>query len=329
MGFSFGQAITGAISGAASGFMMGGGNPLGAVAGGVLGGAAGGFGIGGGPSSVGGITGPGGGSQAGTSAREYYDEAFPGTNPWERLGAGNPIGALGSAAINAQTAKRNVDVQTRAQTQNVVTQASAGVRIAQINAASAGNVAGIQGATGRDVAATSAAAPGRVATTGEGKLEVERGHLYVARKELVVKQDQVKINKQLQRLKSLEMDIKTAEMAKNPAIAAVRAQAVKIFESGIRDQEKITNQLVKNYPALLGLGTVAEIGSWVAHVVGGSFGAKVRGVALPKKTSLRGGKPPRPKPPGGGEKSAPSGYRPPGPDAATQRSREYWMGLKK
>ena len=96
---------------------------VGFMAGGGLAGASVGYNLGGqvgsalGPSSSGGITGvvPGSGRASGTEARDYYDEAFPGTNPWERLGAGNPMGQMAAAGLSAETARRNVDKQVGTQ----------------------------------------------------------------------------------------------------------------------------------------------------------------------------------------------------------------------
>jgi len=140
MGFNFGGMLTGAISGAASGFMMGGG-PYGAIAGGVIGGAAGGFGAG--PSSIGGITGgkAGSGAAAGRQQREYWDEANPGTNAWERLGAGGAMAGIMSAGVAAKQQDKNAKLAASTVKQTSINQANAAVKVAEINKTSAGYVA--------------------------------------------------------------------------------------------------------------------------------------------------------------------------------------------
>ncbi len=46
------------------------------------------------------------GAQQGKEARAYYDEAFPGTNPWERLGPSAPMGRIASTAMTADNQNR-------------------------------------------------------------------------------------------------------------------------------------------------------------------------------------------------------------------------------
>ena len=70
------------------------------------------------------------GQRLGARANAYYDEAFPGTNPWERLGAGNPSGQ--TSVANQQIKQRNKDAKLQAsvQTQQQRTQKE----VAQIQA---------------------------------------------------------------------------------------------------------------------------------------------------------------------------------------------------
>lgn len=58
-----------------------------------------------------GFAGPSG-ADMGKSAKDYFDNAFPGTNPWERLGTSAPAGQVGAAGVAAKTARRNVDRTT-------------------------------------------------------------------------------------------------------------------------------------------------------------------------------------------------------------------------
>lgn len=50
------------------------------------------------------------GQELGIQAKDYYDTAFPGTNPWDRLGTSSPTGALGEKGL---TAKQQIDMQRK------------------------------------------------------------------------------------------------------------------------------------------------------------------------------------------------------------------------
>lgn len=87
---------TSGISGAAStiGSMFG---PLGSIAGSVVGGL---FGLGRKKQKA---PTPPTGTQFGQSALDYYNTAFPGTTPLERLGTSNPAGGVASSSMETQT----------------------------------------------------------------------------------------------------------------------------------------------------------------------------------------------------------------------------------
>ena len=74
------------------------------------------------------------GGSLGQGAKDYYDAAFPGTNPWERLGAGNPQGQVDVA--HQQAKQKNKELHTASQTQLKTAQihANAQVKSAQISA---------------------------------------------------------------------------------------------------------------------------------------------------------------------------------------------------
>lgn len=54
---------------------------------------------------------PQNGLQIGDQARAYYDAAFPGTTPWERLGSPNSAGGLAQQAMQAANAEKLQDKQ--------------------------------------------------------------------------------------------------------------------------------------------------------------------------------------------------------------------------
>ena len=74
------------------------------------------------------------GGSLGQGAKDYYDAAFPGTNPWERLGAGNPQGQVEVA--HQQQKQKNKELHTASQTQTNVAKihAQAQVKAAEISA---------------------------------------------------------------------------------------------------------------------------------------------------------------------------------------------------
>lgn len=70
------------------------------------------------------------GSQLGQDAADYYKTAFPGTNPWEQLGASNPAGAVETSNIAAKQQQRGIDAQIYMQSREMNNKRS----IAQIGA---------------------------------------------------------------------------------------------------------------------------------------------------------------------------------------------------
>jgi len=88
--------LSGASTGASIGSLVPGiGTGLGAVAGGLIGAFGGAKKVKAPP--------PPTGTQSGQWAKDYYDTAFAGTTPWERLGTSNPSGQVMSGAMSTQT----------------------------------------------------------------------------------------------------------------------------------------------------------------------------------------------------------------------------------
>jgi len=119
------------------------GTYFGGAAGGAFGGAVGTALAG---SSAQGLTVPKTGGAQGVQAREYYNEAFPGTNPWERLGAGNPIGQAMTAQVQDNSSKRMARTQSSVATSQQTTQKSIAanqVAVQQSNAQIQGRAAAV------------------------------------------------------------------------------------------------------------------------------------------------------------------------------------------
>lgn len=300
MGFNLGGAFQGAVSGAFTGASVAG--PYGAIAGGVIGGVAGGFG--GGPSSAGGIT---GGRQAGQQASEYYDAAFPGTNPWERLGAGNPMGQMVSAGVAAKAATRNVDKQTTTLAANTVRQTQTQQKVAAVQAGSAVQVAKIHGAASAlstaqnyppgsapgmikmvtdpdSITGSGVTAPGAM-MRGAGSKEVaaaaSKSQAESARGQLLVSAERAQTEK--------------GKAFVSPEKAALAARAVQTFDYGSRDPNSWDKHLSRYFNVYLAAGVAAHTIREGANAVSSALGARVRGVGaggnrFPRKTSVRGGR---------------------------------------
>lgn len=201
----------------------------------------------GGPTSIGGITGPPSGRESGQQAAGYYDEAFPGTNPWERLGAGNPIGALGSAGIAADAATKNVRTQMSQQERTSKRQADASVRVAEINAAGASNVANIHAGP----AGVSAAAATSQAASTRARLLIEAEKMLTER----------------------------GKAFRSPEIAALASRAVSTFGFGMKSEAEWEKHLNDGwFKIYLAAGVAAHTVERGADAVGKVLGARVRGV---------------------------------------------------
>lgn len=101
--------------------------------------------------------------KSGAAAAAYYDQAFPGTNPWERLGSGNPSGQL-------SVADKNIKNQKEMQAKELKTRE---------------NIASIQANTQLQTAEIAAQAPNRMASVGEAKLAPEIAMLDAGTKEKI------------------------------------------------------------------------------------------------------------------------------------------------
>jgi len=72
------------------------------------------------------------GMAQGQQAQAYYGSAFPGTTPWEQLGAGNPVGATQSAEISADNSLRLKSAEMGTQLKIAAMQTEAQKEVARI-----------------------------------------------------------------------------------------------------------------------------------------------------------------------------------------------------
>ncbi len=291
----FSKAGKGAMSGASAGATTG---PWGALAGGVIGGLAGAFG----PSSAGGITGQGG--EMGEGARDYYDQAFPGTNAWERLGAGNPMGAMGAASVSSkaqtQNTKRtmatsvaNVAAQTLAQRDTTKLTADAHVKAAAMTARASAYATGAgydpaDQAAGMRAVVDGPGSPGYAAPTSiSAARTTAAAHSTTAQAATLDSWSRDK----MVHMKSRELDIMAGHHFKDPATARMAALAAKAHDIGM-EQSTFLAWIRDNPKKLLAMGVAVRAGGALTEILGQIFGRlKVsnnpgRRAGIPKTTSV-------------------------------------------
>ena len=215
----------------------------------------------GGPTSIGGITGGQTGRELGQSAAGYYDAAFPGTNPWERLGAGNPM----SSVVQAKAQRENVKSQLATSTSNVKEQTSSAVKVAKIQAAGAANVATIHAGP----AGVSAAAATSTAESTRARLLIDAERMLTER----------------------------GAKFRSPEIAALAARAAQTFTYGMKSTPEWEKHLADGWwKVYMAAGVASHTIREGADAVGKVLGARVRGVPsrgtagqrFPRKTSAPG-----------------------------------------
>lgn len=216
----------------------------------------------GGPSSLGGIT---GGAERGGEARDYYDQAFPGTNPWERLGAGNPMGQLGAAEIGAKAQKHNVSVQARTQE-----------NVAKIQAAGAANVANIHNVPAlrqAGAAESQAATAGYQAAIAKTRAHSDRMNAITNQKLLAIKRE------------TLEAHI--GHSLRDPGTAKLASVAYNAWRIGM-SQQTFVRWMNDNPKKMTALGVSVSVGRGAAQMLSGIFGrGSLKVKKFPSRTSVR------------------------------------------
>lgn len=258
-----------------------------------------------GPRAAGGIT---SGVDAGTFAREYYDTAFPGTNPWERLGTSQPGGQIAVAEKQAKQQAQNVKSQTDAQktnamlqattsTSNTVLQTDTQKRLAEIKAGETAVQAGV--ASGsldkvdrlRDFILT-----GNSGVTGRTEAQIDKGRMADSAQMQAMAAELNSWTKDFEsKLRSKELDFKTGQAFGGPAEAALAAIATKAFQNGML--QKDFDILVRKHIGKFATGGAAlHYASAASKIVANVFGqfrmkgAGAAGRGSPMQTSVSGKK---------------------------------------
>lgn len=105
------------------------------------------------------------GVEQGVQSRDYYDTAFPGTTPWERLGTSSPMGVIASSLISSKSAQFMQDRQNKFENnmklRELVTQMEIAKQNNRVQAMGYGSPMGVEGARkmldvfeGKDVSET-------------------------------------------------------------------------------------------------------------------------------------------------------------------------------
>lgn len=204
------------------------------------------------------------GTEQGLEARNFYDSAFPGTNPWERLGTGSPTSVAAVAERQQKLQKNIAHREVAARGTIAARQQDVSLRIAKIQgksaAVAAGGTIGIQNIkpagdyiTGDD--------SGRSGVTGQStqrvQAEASRLDSWTRANTLI--------------LKKKEVAAEIGRGAGNPATAALQAEAAKMFETGLSKHE-ISTELNKQYKKLLAAGVAIETINGLSKVMRGFIG---------------------------------------------------------
>lgn len=193
--------------------------------------------------------GPMSGAALGTQARNFFDKAYPGTNPWERLGgSGSPAPAIAASRESARAA-RHVVQKTTDTSKDVAKIAARGQAVA---------------------AAVNAGDPDRAKEFGDYAAgDVNR--IRPGRSAAGVTADAARMNaftnRRLSRIRDLEVRGKVANLLDNPAAAALKSVALQAFEEG-RFKPQWRARVSKAFEALVATGAAPELVSRAASALG-------------------------------------------------------------
>ncbi|AXL14831.1 DNA pilot protein [Microviridae sp.] len=222
-------------------------------------------------------------SQLGRDAKSYYDAAFPGTNPWERLGAGNPSSPIAVQKAQAKTQNQVVDKQL--QMQDIASARQA--RAAGLNAA-------IQLDPDNPKQYGDYVEKGTSVRPGDQKENMGRrmGNLEIAQRKMfidgknadtntanaITNQRNARVNQlnqennhALMQIQKTKADLDIARITQNPGVAALMSLSVKAYKAGLTSQEHA--QLVKNnLNKLIAAGIASKTAEAIGRQLFGVFG---------------------------------------------------------
>lgn len=192
------------------------------------------------------------GAQLGQSARDYYGAAFPGTNPWEQLGAGNPIGATTAAATQDKIARRQTGTARDISSKQIDAQ----LRMKAQDSRAKGHEIGLS--YGDPSAGT---AIGREIETGKptGPYRGQSARFTGTKAQI----DAVEVQSQLKDIRNEEVKAKIASTFGNsPAEAALAAVVYKVFREG-QSIQRYEEPIRRYYDALVKGGAFP---SWMSKL---------------------------------------------------------------
>lgn len=228
-------------------------------------------------------------ARQGRDYAEFMEGAFPGTNPWERLGSSAGGGGQAIQKSRQKAERRNVDVQASSQRRNIDVQTSKDLEIARIHAkVSAGEHGKYYGSssigplaqfyTGGDPPTSvkestfqrQARTGERVATTGEKVAETGRGKLALDKLRYA-------LEKRVTRVKEGSLLHQMGRDFKDPATAALAATAAKNFNV-ILERGDVDKFLAKHGDTILSFGAGASGFKSLSRLIDGFLGIAVMGI---------------------------------------------------
>jgi len=237
------------------------------------------------------------GQEIGVETRDYFDEAFPGTNPWERLGTSSPMGAVAvgaeasraqrsGAAVAAGSAARQVQRQAKVQTSiaaaNVATQRRGQTIQGRAQGVQAGAQYGPQYATGLGDYITTGKVPSDLPAQAAPGVSAEASRLGAGA--AVSRAYTDKFRAQFQREHT---EAQISSMFKSLTDASAAANRLQGFRIALRSGD-LKGWIVKNSQALQVVGLGADELGRIASALGMPLAALRLGRLFKGQSSLKG-----------------------------------------
>lgn len=218
------------------------------------------------------------GSEQGRQARDYFDEAYPGTTAWERLGTSSPMASVAIAAKQVENTKSIANQQQSVQHKGIVQQYALGKQqlanqkaIAKIGARSAAVAAGGTLGINNIKAAGDYATGDDSGASGVRGISTQRVTAEASQEQARVADFNAWTSRRMSELKGRELDIKTGEAFKDPASARLASLASQAFQMGMR-QDTFIAWMKNNPKKLIAMGVGVQVGKGVSKILSTIFG---------------------------------------------------------
>ncbi len=215
---------------------------------------------------------PRSGSELGLEAEAYYNRAFPGTNPWERLGTSAPAGPVDIARRQVDT-QRDINKRQLATQQDITAKdratreriAEIGGRTAAVNAGAEFGSEHIKGIGDYIVSGGPSSVSGRSAKRETAKAATSRSKSAAV---TALANELNSMTNRREHFRKAKMDrFERGVKGDNPVRAAMIALASDAYDEYSR-RGKFTASLKKHHKKLLALGLTDKAMGEVAKIVG-------------------------------------------------------------